>query len=101
MAKRKQTVGSRELKTRLGTYLARVRKGETIVVTDRGEPVARLCPVEIPADPVEAAWQRMAAEGWVTLPTKKGPPPYFEPIKLKPGGLSSTEIIRQDRDGDY
>ena len=31
-------VGSRELKTRLGQYLNRVRKGETLLVTDRHEP---------------------------------------------------------------
>jgi hypothetical protein len=32
--------GVRELKTRLGSYLREVRRGQTIVVTDRGEPGA-------------------------------------------------------------
>ena len=41
-------VGARELKTRLGTYLRRVREGRTLLVTDRGEPVAELRP--LPAD---------------------------------------------------
>jgi hypothetical protein len=36
----KKTVGARELKTRLGGYLRAVRSGATILVTDRGEPVA-------------------------------------------------------------
>jgi len=31
-----RTVGSRELKNRLGRYLGLVGKGETIIVTDRG-----------------------------------------------------------------
>src|SRR5688572_7896540 len=38
-------VGARELKTRLGSYLQRVREGRTLVVTDRGQPVAELRPV--------------------------------------------------------
>ena len=37
-----KTVGSRELKNRLGRYLGLVRKGETIIVTDRGKTVAQL-----------------------------------------------------------
>ena len=41
-----KTVGSRELKNRLGRYLGMVGKGETIIVTDRGKPVARLSPPE-------------------------------------------------------
>ena len=32
-----KTVGSRELKNRLGRYLGLVGKGETIIVTDRGK----------------------------------------------------------------
>ena len=38
-------VGSRELKTRLGAYLQRVRDGQSFIVTDRGQPVAELRPI--------------------------------------------------------
>ncbi len=41
-------VGVRELKASLSRYLGRVRSGETIEVTDRGRPVARIVPVGIP-----------------------------------------------------
>lgn len=41
-----ETVGVRALKERLSAYLARVRRGEVVTVTDRGVPVARLVPVE-------------------------------------------------------
>ncbi len=40
-----KTIGSRELKNRLGRYLGMVRKGEVILVTDRGKPVARILPL--------------------------------------------------------
>lgn len=36
----------RELRRDASRWLARVRSGETFVVTDRGRPVARLTPLE-------------------------------------------------------
>jgi len=33
-----------ELKARLGSYLAAVRRGETVVVLDRNTPIARVVP---------------------------------------------------------
>lgn len=37
--------GVAELKAKLSEYLARVKAGEEVVVTERGRPVARLVPV--------------------------------------------------------
>ena len=39
-----RTVGIRELKNSLSEYLRRVRAGESVLVTDRGEIVAELMP---------------------------------------------------------
>lgn len=39
------TVGVRELRNHLSRYLRRVREGELLVITDRGEPVGELVPV--------------------------------------------------------
>jgi prevent-host-death family protein len=39
-----RAVGVRELKARLSAYLRLVRGGEEVLVTDRGEVVAELCP---------------------------------------------------------
>lgn len=41
-------VGVRELRNSLSRYLHKVREGETIVVTDRGKPVARIGPKASP-----------------------------------------------------
>jgi prevent-host-death family protein len=46
-------VGVRALKDHLSKYLKRVGQGERIVVTDRGEPLAALTPVE---ETDEARW---------------------------------------------
>ena len=40
------TVGVRDLKARLSEYLRRVRSGQTIVITDHGQVVARILPAE-------------------------------------------------------
>jgi prevent-host-death family protein len=44
-------VGVRELRQNLSVYLRRVRRGETLEVTERGEPVALLQPLRDPNDP--------------------------------------------------
>jgi prevent-host-death family protein len=44
------TVGVAELKAKLSEYLARVRAGEEVVVTDRGRPIARIGPAHAVED---------------------------------------------------
>ena len=39
-----QTIGIRELKTNLSRYLARVKAGERIIVTDRAKEIAIISP---------------------------------------------------------
>jgi prevent-host-death family protein len=40
-----RTVGIRELKSRISDYLRAVRSGESVLVTDRGEAIAEICPL--------------------------------------------------------
>ena len=56
-----ERIGVRELRQNASRYLDRVARGETLEVTDRGKPVARLVPVG--TDP----WADMVASGRVTL----------------------------------
>lgn len=62
---RSSTVGARELKNRLGGYLEQVRRGRTLVITERGEPVAELKPFEA-AGGDNARLERLKARGAVT-----------------------------------
>ena len=57
-----KTVGIRELKNSLSAYVRAARKGETVVVTDRGEVVARLMPPEA-AKKDEHPFAEMARRG--------------------------------------
>jgi prevent-host-death family protein len=45
-----ERVGVRELRQNLSVYLRRVRAGESLEVTERGEPVALLKPLHEPDD---------------------------------------------------
>ena len=45
-------VGVRELRQNLSVYLRRVRRGEALEVTERGEPVAILQPIVAPGDAI-------------------------------------------------
>jgi prevent-host-death family protein len=53
-------IGAFEAKNRLSSLLERAERGEEIVITRRGKPVARLVPVRESADRDKA---RQAAEG--------------------------------------
>jgi len=90
------TVGSRELKNRLGKYLGMVRKGETIQITDRGQNVGLLVPAEDSADSERAKLMaRLRAKGGIRWGSGRLTT-NFKPIKLKPGKTLS-EMILEDR----
>jgi prevent-host-death family protein len=89
-------VGARELKTRLGSYLRRVREGSTVLVTDRGEPIAELRP--LPRDTsTPAALLKLSSERAVTLPARKAMG-TFRPIQSRGRALSDAVVEdRKDR----
>ena len=93
-----QSVGIRDLKSRLTHYLRLVKEGEKLVVTDRGKPVALIRPLD-GTEPKASLEERLAAlakQGLIRLPLKKG---RFDlktpPIKTK--GKPASRIIIEDR----
>lgn len=47
------TVGIRELKARLSSYLRQVKGGAIVVITDRGKPIGRIVPTSLSVEAVE------------------------------------------------
>ncbi|MFI5182919.1 MAG: type II toxin-antitoxin system Phd/YefM family antitoxin [Vicinamibacteria bacterium] len=86
------SVGSRELKTRLGTYLRRARAGHVVVVTDRGQPVAELRPLG-QGDAEESGLARLAARGTLT-PRRRGLTSF---VPVRRSGPSLAEAVSEDR----
>ena len=61
----KSRVGVRELRQNLSVYLDRIKRGETLSVTEHNRVVAVLKPA-----PAMNALERMIAEGRATAPTR-------------------------------
>ena len=51
-----ESIGVRELRQYASTYLKRVKDGESLTVTERGRPIARLVPVREGEDDWQARW---------------------------------------------
>jgi prevent-host-death family protein len=88
------TVGVAELKAKLSEYLARVRAGEEIVVTDRGRPVARIGPADPAADDHLADLER---EGVVKIGTGISDEFLNAPRPRSIGGGSLLDALLEER----
>lgn len=90
-------MGARELKTRLGTYLQRVREGRTLIVTDRGEPIAELRPLANDSS-IPSALVRLSTKGSISLPSRASLSP-FRPIRNR--GESLSKKVLEDREDRF
>lgn len=63
-------IGIRELKTHLSRYVKEVKRGDEILVSDRGKIVARMVPVGDTSEEarVRNALLKLSAEGKIILP---------------------------------
>lgn len=93
-----RSVGSRELKTRLGAYLRRVREGATLVVTDRGEAVAELRPISTAASPEEASLAALEALGVLTRKRKERLAAFKA---VRSTGRPASETVLEDREDRF
>jgi prevent-host-death family protein len=91
MPSRSRTVGVRELRQNLSVYLVRVKKGQTLTVTEHGHAVAELRP-----PPREDRLQRLVAEGRVMPPRRPGAS-LPRPLKLRLDRPVS-ELLQELRD---
>jgi len=90
------TVGVRELKTRLGKYLDLVQRGRSLVITDRGRPIAELRALSRSAQDPDARLEELASLGRLTRPTS-GEWPVFEPL-VSPGPSLTDSIVAGRKD---
>lgn len=89
-------VGVKELKNRLTEYLRRTKRGEEVVVTERGKPIALIQPIQS-ADPVaslDARLAKLAAQGFLSLPSRR---PLRKVRLAKLSGPPLSKTILEDR----
>ena len=87
-----ERIGVRELNQNTSQVLARVSGGETVEITDRGHPIARLVPVS--DDRSNLA--KLVAAGRAVPPSATGPVPL--PPKLGDQGVDAAADLSAMRD---
>lgn len=97
-----KSAGVADLKARLSEYLAQVKAGEEVLVTDRGRPVARIVPVGVETvadDEAETARLRaMEKEGLVRLGSGRLPEGFFEKERPEDPEGSLVEAALEERE---
>jgi prevent-host-death family protein len=87
-----ERIGIRELNQNTSQVLARVSRGETVEITDRGRPIARLVPV----GDDRSTLAKLIAAGRAVGPTGGGQVPL--PPKLGDEGVDAAAELAAMRD---
>lgn len=94
------TVPVTDLKAHLSHHLRAVKEGRELVVTERGVPIARLCPLETGGRP-DVCRQRLVAAG-VLRPRRREPVPIAELVRRAPkdpAGRARQLLAEEREDG--
>lgn len=89
--------GVAELKARLSQYLARVKAGQEILVTDHGRPVARLMPVGEAEKGTRR--ERLIAEGQLVPGRGRPRPSLLKPPAPGAGAAVVDALLEERREG--
>lgn len=92
-----KTASITEAKNQLSALLDRVRAGESVLILDRGVPVARLEPVASRSDPT-GRLQRLERAGIIRV--GRGAPPIErlrQPLPKLAPGVSAVEALLEER----
>ena len=86
-------VGLRELRARLSRYISQVKAGDTLVITDRRKPVARIVPVQTS---LETRMQELVQAGLLAWNGQRFAPQA--PIARTGGSRTVAELLLEDRE---
>lgn len=88
------TVGVRELKAGLSGYLNQIRReAKTVIVTDRGQPIAEISPVSAT---VEERMRTLMADGTIAWSGRRLSP--AEPVAQLQGDVTVADLLSEDRE---
>ena len=87
------------VKNNLSALIREVQQGETIVITDRGRPVARLEPMG-QLDQSDARLRALVDDGLVSLPRKAANASVLDlPMPSVVAGPSAVDYLLEEREG--
>jgi prevent-host-death family protein len=87
-----------ETKNSLSALVDQVQQGESVLILDRGRPVARLESVLNQAPDPDGRIARLERQGLIRRPTQPLPKEFFSnpPLRL-PAGVSVLEALLEER----
>lgn len=89
-----------ELKASLSRYLARVKAGEEVIVTERGRPIARIVPISKPQDDEEVRLRQMEVQGLIRTGSGKLQKGFWDvPRPGDPDGIVRRNLLEERREG--
>ena len=91
-------IGLREANVRFSKYVNMVKKGQEIVLTDRGNPVAVIKPVSAKKETEEERLTHLEDQG-ILKRASGGKFPLPKPVVL--GGKSLSKIVEEEREGRF
>lgn len=90
-----------ELKAGLSGYLAQVKKGTPVIITERGVTIAKIIPIPAPENDIEERTRELERQGRITVNGDGRIPPEFWtlPRPKDPEGLVLKEFLKQREEG--
>jgi prevent-host-death family protein len=88
-------VGLREANQRFSNIMKAVRRGEEVMLTERGKPLARIIPIRA-ADTSETVIRRLEETGLLRPASRPRPMPVWEPRPIE--GESIAQTLREERE---
>jgi prevent-host-death family protein len=89
------SAGIKELKNNLSRYLSQVKKGEDVLVTERGTVIARIVREDTQNKTLLTALRPLIINGLLTLPTRKLDKDVPQPLNVP--GKPVSEMVIEDR----
>src|SRR2546421_3809638 len=95
-----KTAAVSKLKAGLSEYLARVKAGEEVIVTERGKPIAKIVPFGGNAAEIPAHLLEKARAGLIRLGSGKLPKGFWKmPRPAVPGGAGVKAVLEGRESG--
>jgi prevent-host-death family protein len=89
-----------KLKATLSEYLAKVKAGEEVIITERGKPIAKIVPLPRNGPSISPHLQELARAGLVRLGSGKLPAGFWKlPRPKDPKGLAVQALLEERAEG--